>query len=126
MPGELNRVAESDGPQEPARRPGVARPPGTVQAGPGELPTYRRGAAKWSTGARLERQCVSKWGLSVWCDTHLAPWLGRGRGRKHHVLGLDPAAHWQRKRGMGVWRQGLVDCHPRPLGTRRKRKLLFF
>ncbi len=73
----------------------------------------RGGAAKWSTGAR---QFVPKWGLSVGCDTHLAPSLGRGRRRRHRVLGPDPAAHWRRERGMGVWRRGLVHCHPRPLG----------
>ncbi len=81
---------------------------------------------QWSPGARLEKQSVSKWGLSVWCNTHLAPRLGRGRGRRHRVLGPDPVAHWRRERGMGMWRRGLAHCHPRPLGTRRKRKLLLW
>ncbi len=73
-------------------------------------PYKRDQGSYWRTrgGARLERQCVSKWGLSVWCDAHLAPQLGRGRGRRHRVLGPDPAAHWRRERGMGVWRRGLV------------------
>ncbi len=39
-PGELNRIAESDGPQEPARRLGSSRHPDTVQAGPSGPPTY--------------------------------------------------------------------------------------
>ncbi len=112
---KLNRVAGSDGTQEPARRPGELQP-GPQRPYKRGQESHRRtrgGAAKWSTGAR---QFVPKWGLSVGCDTHLAPSLGRGRRRRHRVLGPDPAAHWRRERGMGVWRRGLVHCHPRPLG----------
>ncbi len=97
----------------------LARPPETVQAGPGEPQT------KWSTGTRLGRQRVPKWGLSARCDTYLAPWLGRGRGRRHRVLGPDPAAHWRKKRGTEVSRLCPVHCRPRPLGNRRHRKLLW-
>ncbi len=57
--------------------------------------------------------------------TWLHGWAG-GRERRHRVLGPDPAAHWRRERGMGMWRRGLAHCHPRPLGTRRKRKLLLW
>ncbi len=63
-------------------------------------------------------------GLSAQCDTYLAPRLGRGRVRR--VLEPDPAAHWRKESGTGVWRLRLVHCHPRHLGTRRERKLLFF
>ncbi len=101
-------------------------PRGRTSGTRGDIDVPAVGAAQWSPGARLERQSVSKWGLSVWCNTHLAPRLGRGRGRRHRVLGPDPAAHWRRERGMGMWRRGLAHCHPRPLGTRRKRKLLLW
>ncbi len=49
---------------------------------------------------------------------------GQGARERHRVLGPDPATHWRWKRGTGVWRLRLVTCHPRPLGTRRKWKLL--
>ncbi len=66
------------------------------------------GAAKWSTGARLGRQCVPKWGLSAQCNTYLAPRLSRGAGGRHRVLGPDPAAHRRRRGGRecGDW----VSC----------------
>ncbi len=37
-----------------------------------------------------------------------------------------PCCPLAKREGDGVWRRGLVHCHPRPLGTRRKRKLLFY
>ncbi len=41
-------------------------------------------------------------------------WL---HGRRHCVLGLDPAAHRRKKRGTGVSRLYLLHGHPRPIWT---------
>ncbi len=51
--------------------------------------------------------------------------MGRGHGKRHRVLEPDPAAHWRKERGTGVWRLCPMHCRPRPLGNRRHRKLLW-
>ncbi len=51
----------------------------------------------------------------MWCDTHLAPWLGRVRGRRHRVLLLlcGGRGEWECGDG-GQWRNR----------TKRKQKIL--
>ncbi len=99
-PGELNRIAESDGTEEPTRRVGgaLARPPRTVLVTPTNPLTYPRGAARGNAGTRLERLVAGPKRGSA-CVTH---YLRSGRGCVSSAIDrpLVPptAAHWRERR----------------------------
>ncbi len=62
------------------------------------------------------------------CAGQHLPGSMAGQGAPENALRprTGPCCPLQKERGTEVWRLCLVHCHPHPLGTRIKSKLLFF